>query len=121
MKLLIKDCIGIFNTIEFFKEAGIDFELAWKLDDIRQVVLKHVERAEKEKVKIAEKYGVKNDDNNYKIKPENFQIFNTELEKVLTVEVDVELKKIPFDDLKGLKLNGTTDISSFRKVVSATA
>lgn len=116
MKLLIKDCIGIYNTIEFFKESGIGFELGWKLDDIQQAIKIHVERAQKENNSIAEKYGTQNE-KGYKIEPEKIPAFNSEIEKVLNVEVEVELKPVSFDDLKDLKLNGTTDINAFKKVV----
>lgn len=117
MKLLIKDCIGIYNTIEFFKEAGIGFELAIKLDDIQQGIKRYVERAQKENNLIAEKYGTKTE-KGYKIEPENIQKFNDEIEKILSVEIEVELKPISFNELKGMKLNGTTDINAFRKVVT---
>ena len=117
MKLLIKDCIGIYVTIDYLKKNGLDFALAWKLDDVQQAIKKHYDRAMTEQDNIVKKYGTLKGEG-YEISKDKGGLFSDEVDRLMNIEIEADIKPIPFSELQGLKLNGATDINAFKKVVT---
>lgn len=94
MKITIAELINatqIFNKIINKELSPIT---SFKLVKLVKAINAEIEIFEKEKMKLLEKYGTKNDDNTYNISEENTANWNKDITDLLSLEVDISADKI---------------------------
>ena len=122
MNLTIEQCISIFNSLNTLKQENtLSFSLIWSFDDIINELKTHVERGEKERQKLIKMFGdeVKDKEDTYEIKETNKGQFLKELQKVFNYSVEVDIKKLTFDELQkeDLKVSKNVDTATLRLII----
>lgn len=122
MTLKIFECLSIYNSLNSIKkENSLSFSTAWIIDDILKELQTHVERAQTEQNSLYKKYGdkVEGKDGVYEIREAEKGQFLDEFNKVNLFEVEVNIKKIAFDDLQKeeIKVSKNVDVSIMRLII----
>lgn len=120
MKLI--EIVNGFNSINSLVESNkIGFKLAWDLEDLLEVLKKPYERYHKERLKLLEKFGSKKEEGEsvFLIATENLKSFNKEIVDLETTEIEIDFKKIDFNDLfsSDIKLESPAKISHIKPFV----
>ena len=65
----------------------------------KKTLLTLAQEIEEARIQIAHTYGTDSGDGNFVIAPENIEVAQNELNQLFTIEQDIDIKKISFDDL----------------------
>lgn len=91
---------------------NLPFLLAWQFSDVLESLDKHYKRYNEEREKIVKKYGEPNEDESYRIKPENLTKFQSDMNKLLLTKIDLKVDDvIQLEDLIDAKLVINKDVN----------
>lgn len=122
MKLTIEQALSIYNSLSTIKnDNSISIKIVWAIDDILELLKKHVERGEKERQNLLKKYGdeVKDKEGVFEIKDDKKEIFFNELKEIFDYEIEEDIKQISFDDLQKeeIKISKNVDTAILRLII----
>lgn len=122
MQLTINEALSIYHSLTNLKnENSLSVFMAWAIDDILKELQTHVERAQKEQNKLLKQYGTLKDEDTqqYEISPENKENYIKSINDLTAYKVDVNIKKIAFNDLQkeNIKVSKNIDISILRLII----
>ena len=122
MQLTINETLSIYHSLTNLKnENSLSVFMAWAIDDILKELQTHVERAQKEQNKLLKQYGTLKDEDTqqYEISPENKGNYIKSINDLTAYKVDVNIKKIAFNDLQkeNIKVSKNIDISILRLII----
>lgn len=114
MKIKLKEIVNnepLINAISH--KQGLGIKISYALSKNISKIEREIEIYNKEKAKLIEKYGSKNDEGNYitdtqgNIKFNNLDDWNKAIIELLELEVDIDIHKISLEDI----YNGACDIT----------
>ena len=97
--------LEIYTTTSRLMEAFHDNEqkfpvkMNFFLQKNKRTLLTFAQEIEEVRMQIARTYGTESGDGNFAIAPENIEAAQNELNQLFTIEQDIDIKKISFDDL----------------------
>lgn len=98
MKISIATLINSTPIFDKLMNKELSPVTSFKLVKIVKAINEEMAVFEKEKIKLLEKYGKKNEDDSYTILDENKELWNKDISDLLSLEVDVVFDKINLAD-----------------------
>ena len=102
------DIINAKNALRKIVNSDLPIKMAFELSSIVDDIENQLNKFEKFRISLFEKYGTKDKKGNISVEKDNLKSFNNEMDDLLNAEVNINIKPIKIDDvlsIDGLKLS----------------
>jgi hypothetical protein len=101
-EISIKRLLEIKKGLEDILTLEISARVSLKIALIVRQASAHLEVFDRERTKLIEKYGKLEEENKFKIPPENMAVLNKELTEMVEVEVEISYTEIEIEELENV-------------------
>ena len=105
MKIKVLELVNMKPSLQKLIAQDLPIKTAFKISKIIKVLDPEYAIFEENKTKIFKKYGEEQIDRTIRIKPENMEVFTTEFNELLGIELEVNVEQIPVVELETIKLS----------------
>jgi len=100
MKLKLVEAVQGFNALQRIGIEKMPIKLAYTIQRNMRLLEADVRAYEEKRVDLIKtKYGVKDEEDNFKVPPKRFDAFQKQLNQLGQVEIEVAIQTIPMEDV----------------------
>lgn len=104
--MTIREILRLSEPLKALMDQKVSFQLAYKLSRIAEIVDKNIAFAQEKYRTLVDQYKdpEKSDSEQFTVKPECVNEFNTKAQELDAVEISEEIPKLKMDELNGIEL-----------------